>query len=254
MADPLTRFTSRVEAYVKYRPGYPHAVVELLQAECGLTEDSVLADVGSGTGILSELFLKNGNQVIGIEPNTAMRSAAETLLKRYPGFRSVDGSAERTTLPEASVDLITAGQAFHWFDRPKSRIEFSRILKASGFVILIWNDRRLASTSFLSAFEELLQKYGTDYQQVSGRNATEEIAEFFSPGGFAVRTFENLQQFDFESLKGRVMSASYTPEPGNPQFEAMLNALRKIFDANHRNGKVAFEYDTKVYYGQLKHK
>jgi len=254
MANPLTRFTSRVEAYVKYRPGYPPAVVELLEAECGLNQDAILADVGSGTGILSELFLKNGNQVIGIEPNAAMRSAAETLLKRYPGFRSVDGSAEGTTLPETSVDLITAGQAFHWFDRPKSRTEFLRILKPSGFVVLIWNDRRLASTSFLSAFEELLQKYGTDYQQVSGRNVTEEIAEFFSPGGFEVRSFENLQQFDFESLKGRVMSASYTPEPGHPQFEPMLNALHKVFEANHKNGTVAFEYDTKVYYGQLTHK
>ena len=251
MADPLSRFTSRVEAYVKYRPGYPHAVVELLQAECGLNQESVLADVGSGTGILSELFLKNGNQVIGIEPNAAMRSTAETLLKRYPGFRSLDGSAEGTTLPEASVDLITAGQAFHWFDRTKSRTEFLRILKPSGFVVLIWNDRRLASTAFLRDFEELLQKYGTDYQQVSGRNTTEEIAEFFSPGGFEIRTFENSQQFDFESLKGRVMSASYTPEPGNPQFEPMLNALRQIFEANQRNGNVAFEYDTKVYYGQL---
>ena len=254
MADPLTRFTSRVEAYVKYRPGYPHAVVELLQAECGINQDSVLADVGSGTGILSELFLKNGNQVIGIEPNPAMRSASETLLKRYPGFRIVDGSAEGTTLPEASVDLITAGQAFHWFDRPKCRIEFLRILKPSSFVVLIWNDRRLASTAFLSAFEELLQKFGTDYKQVSGRNATEEIAEFFAPGGFKLMAFENSQLFDFESLKGRVMSASYTPEPGNPQFEPMLNALHQVFEANERNGKVAFEYDTKVYYGQLKHK
>ena len=253
MSDPLTRFTSRVEAYIKFRPGYPHAIVELLKAECELNEDSVLADIGSGTGILSELFSKNGNRVFGIEPNAAMRSAAEALLTRHPEFRSVDGSAERTTLPDASVDLITAGQAFHWFDRPKSRIEFFRILKPSGFVVLIWNDRRLASTRFLRYFEELLQKYGTDYQQMSGRNATEEIAEFFSPGDFEVSTFENSQQFDFESLKGRVMSASYVPEPGNPQFEPMIEALREIFEANQRNGTVGFEYDTKVYYGQLKH-
>lgn len=251
MSNPLKRFTSRVEAYSKYRPGYPHAVIELLQAECELDENSVVADVGSGTGILSELLLKNGNQVVGIEPNGAMRSAAATLLDRYPGFRSLDGSAEATTLPANSVDLITAGQAFHWFDRPRSRTEFSRILKPEGFVVLIWNDRRLASTPFLSAYEELLQKYGTDYQQVSHLNVTGEIAGFFSPGAFQVKTFENAQRFDFDSLKGRVFSASYTPEPGHPQSEPMVARLREVFEANQIGGVVSFDYDTKVYYGRL---
>ena len=251
MSDPLKRFTSRVEAYVKYRPGYPQAVIELLQTECEMTESSLVADVGSGTGILSELLLKNGNEVIGIEPNAAMRSAAETLLDRYHRFRSVDGSAEATTLSAKSVDLITAGQAFHWFDRPKSRTEFHRILKPEGFVALIWNDRRLASTPFLNAYEELLQKYGTDYQQVSHLNVTGEIAEFFSPGTFKLRTFENSQRFDFESLKGRVFSASYTPEPGHPQFEPMVTRLREVFEANQTGGEVSFDYDTKVYYGRL---
>ncbi|SRR6266496_548848 len=251
MSDPLKRFTSRVEAYVKYRPGYPHGVIELLGAECELQESSIIADIGSGTGIFSELLLKNGNEVIGVEPNAAMRDAAETLLKGYPRFRSIDGSAESTTLPAKSVDLITAGQAFHWFDRPKARTEFLRILKPLRFVVLVWNDRRLAATSFLSAYEELLNKYGTDYQQVSHLNVTGEIAEFFSPGAFELQIFENSQRLDFESLKGRVSSASYTPEPGHVNFEPMIARLREIFEANQIDGAVSFDYDTKVYYGRL---
>ncbi len=251
MSDPLKRFTSRVEPYAKYRPGYQDEVVDLLNSECELNENSVIADVGSGTGILSELLLKNGNEVIGVEPNAAMRSAAETLLKRFPGFRSVDGSAEATTLPAKSVDLITAGQAFHWFDRPKARTEFLRILRPLGYVVLIWNDRRLASTPFLIAYEDLLQKYGTDYEQVSHLNVTGEIAEFFAPLGFKLRTFENSQRFNFESLKGRVFSASYTPEPGHPQFEPMITQLREIFEANQVDGAVSFDYDTRVYHGRL---
>jgi ubiquinone/menaquinone biosynthesis C-methylase UbiE len=251
MSDPIKRFTTRVETYAKYRPGYPDDLVDLLNSECELNEKSVIADVGSGTGILSELLLKNGNEVIGVEPNAAMRDAAETLLKGYPRFRSVDGSAEATTLPVKSVDLITAGQAFHWFDRPKARTEFLRILKPLAFVVLIWNDRRLASTPFLTAYEDLLQKYGTDYQQVSHLNVTGEISQFFAPGTFELRTFENSQRFDFESLKGRVFSASYTPEPGHPHFEPMIKQLREVFDANQIDSAVSFDYDTKVYYGRL---
>lgn len=251
MSDPTKRFTTRVETYAKYRPGYPDELVDLLNSECELNETSVIADVGSGTGILSELLLKNGNEVIGVEPNAAMRSAAETLLEGYPRFRSVDGSAEATTLPAKSVDLVTAGQAFHWFDSPKARTEFLRILKPLGFVVLIWNDRRLASTPFLSAYEDLLQKYGTDYQQVSHLNVSGEIAEFFAPGAFELSTFENSQRFDFESLKGRVSSASYTPEPGHTNFEAMMARLREIFEANQVDGAVSFDYDTRVYYGRL---
>ena len=254
MSDPTKRFTTRVETYAKYRPGYPDELIDLLHDECELNANSVIADVGSGTGILSELLLKNGNEVIGVEPNAAMRSAAETLLQRYSRFRSVAGSAEATTLPAKSVDLITAGQAFHWFDRPKARTEFLRILKPQGFVVLIWNDRRLDSTPFLTAYEDLLQKYGTDYQQVSHLNVTGEIAEFFTPGSFALRSFENSQRFDFESLKGRVFSASYTPEPEHPHFEPMLARLREMFEGNQRDGEVTVEYDTKVYYGHLNHK
>src|SRR5213595_654680 len=133
MSDPTKRFSNRVENYIKYRPGYPDAVIDLLTEECRLTQQSIIADIGSGTGILSELFLKNGNSVFAIEPNAAMRRTAEDLLRKHPKFTSIDAAAEATTLDIASVDFVTAAQAFHWFDRKNARKEFARILKPEGW-------------------------------------------------------------------------------------------------------------------------
>lgn len=251
MPNPIQRFTSRVDTYVKYRPSYPTAVIDLLRAECGLTNDAVVADVGSGTGIFTELLLKNGNEVFAVEPNEAMRTAAEQLLQSYSRFKSIGGSAEATTLSPVSVDLVTACQAFHWFDRERARAEFVRILKPNAFVALIWNDRRLDSTPFLQGFESLLLTYGTDYAQVRSANVVGEIPGFFAAGRFQMRSFFNSQEFDFEGLKGRVSSSSYTPAEGNPKFVPMLAELRTLFDIHQQNGKVAFEYDTQVFYGTL---
>lgn len=251
MSSPTERFTSRVETYARYRPGYPAEVIELLRSECGLTPVSIVTDVGSGTGIFSELLLKNGNTVIGVEPNEAMRVAAENLLRGYFKFQSVNGSAEATTLPNSSVNLITAGQAFHWFDAAASRNEFVRILKPGGFVALIWNDRRLDSTAFLRDYETLLREYGTDYAKVQEFDPRDQLGQFFAPRSFKSKKFPNLQEFDFAGFKGRVLSTSYSPEPGNPKFEPMLRALQDLFDSSQENGIVAFEYDTRVFYGQL---
>lgn len=250
MKDPLNRFSNRVENYAKYRPGYPEAVIDILRSNCGLTETSIIADLGSGTGILSELFLGNGNQVFGIEPNAAMRAAAERQLKKFRTFVSIDAPAEATTLEAGSVDFITAAQAFHWFDREKCKEEFARILKPGGWVVLIWNERLLDSTPFLRDYENLLLRYGTDYENVRHENVNGEIAKFFAPEGFELKTLENSQLFDFESLKGRLLSSSYTPEPGEPNFPEMLSKLEEIFSANQRNGLVSFEYETRVYYGR----
>jgi len=180
-----------------------------------------------------------------------MRGAAENLLRGYSEFQSVNGSAEATTLPNASVDLITAGQAFHWFDSAAARKEFVRILKPGGFVALIWNDRRLDSTAFLRDYEILLREYGTDYAKVQEFDPSDQISRFFAPRSFKYKEYPNRQEFDFEGFKGRVLSASYTPEPGNPKFEPMIKALQDLFDSNEDNGSVAFEYDTRVFYGQL---
>ena len=251
MTDPVTRFSNRAENYALYRPGYPAGVMEILKSECGLTPDSIIADIGSGTGILSEMFLKNGNSVFAVEPNAAMRLIAEQLLNRSKKFTSIDATAEATALETASVDFVAAAQAFHWFDRDKSRIEFARILKPGGWVVLIWNERRLDSTEFLRQYENLLLRYGTDYGKVRHENVTGRIADFFFPRTFQLKTLENAQHFDFESLRGRLLSSSYTPNAGHPGFKPMLRELEEIFVANQQNGIVSFEYETRVYYGHL---
>ncbi len=251
MSDPLARFSNRADNYAKYRPGYPPGVIDILKTDCGLTAKSIVADVGSGTGILSELFLRNGNTVFGIEPNAAMRQASDHLLKEFPDFVSVDATAEATALAASSIDLITAAQAFHWFDRGQARTEFARILRPGGWVVLIWNERRLDSTAFLRDYENLLLRFGTDYEKIRHENVAGEIAQFFAPATFQMQTLENFQLFDFESLKGRTRSASYTPEPGNPNFEPMFAKLEELFDAHQSGGIITFEYDTKVYYGRL---
>ena len=252
MNSPTQRFSSRVENYVKYRPGYPDAVVETLAKECGLTAKSVVADIGSGTGILSEMFLKNGNRVFGVEPNREMREAGERLLQKYPSFTSVAGTAEVTTLADRSVDLITAGQAFHWFDRRRTRQELSRILRPHGSVVLIWNERLTDTSPFLRQYEDLLRKYGTDYAAVDHRNVdADAITAFFAPHSFSLRTFENRQTVDFDGAKGRLLSSSYTPEPGHSNYQPMLDELRAIFDKHRVNSKVSFDHVTLVYFGPL---
>lgn len=252
MIDPTKRFSSRVENYIKYRPGYPPAVLDLLREQCGLTPASVVADVGSGTGILSELFLRNGNRVFAVEPNPEMRAAGERLLRDYPNFTSVDGTAEATTLPDRSVDFVTAGQAFHWFDPRRARAEFARILRPGGWVALIWNDRRIDSSPFLQAYEQLLRRYSLDYRTVDHKHIDAAVLRpFFGPAGYTLAAFANRQDFDYAGLAGRLMSSSYAPEAGHPNHRPMLEHLRAIFDAHQVDGAVAFEYETQVYYGHL---
>ena len=213
----------------------------------------MVADIGSGTGILSEVLLKIGSHVFGVEPNKEMREAGERLLAGYPDFTSVAASAEDTTLPDNSIDIITASQAFHWFDRAKAKKEFLRILKPGGWVALIWNDRQTTTTPFLIEYEQLLQTYATDYKVVNHKELDPGAIEtFYELGGFNLKTFENKQLFDFQSLKGRLLSSSYSPEEGHPNHEIILRKLREIFDRHNADGKVTFEYETMVYYGRLK--
>src|SRR6266550_532278 len=250
--NSVKRFSSRVENYAKYRPGYPPGVLEILKSDCGLTGESVIADIGSGTGLLSEVFLKNGNTVLGIEPNELMRGKAESLLCSFDRFRSVAGTAENTTLSDRSIDFITAGQAFHWFDRKVAKREFARILKPNGWVVLIWNARRLDSTAFLRKYEALLLRYSQEYPVVRHENIEDGIGGFFEPQPLVSESLENVQRFDFPSLKGRLCSSSYAPEESDPNFEKMLSELQDLFDAHNENGIVSFEYDTRIYYGHLR--
>jgi SAM-dependent methyltransferase len=253
MSDPTQRFSSRVENYIKYRPHYPADVIRTLAAESGLSPRSIVADVGSGTGISTELFLRNGNEVFAVEPNREMREAAERLLGDEPRFHSVDGRAEATTLPDSSADFIVAGQAFHWFDRDRARGEFLRILKPAGWVVLIWNERATGSTPFLAAYEQLLRRFATDYEQVNHTNIDEKTLDAFFGRAAAYRTvaFPNRQEFDLAGVQGRLLSSSYAPEKGHPNHEPMLAALRRIFDSHQTSGHVAFIYRTAMYVGRL---
>lgn len=252
MPDATARFADRVADYVRTRPGYPPGVLDLLRAETSLTSSTVIADVGSGTGISTELLLRNGNIVFGVEPNKEMREAAESLLTRYANFHSIAGTAEDTSLPAASVDLVVAGQAFHWFDAPKARPEFQRILREGGYVVLMWNTRRLGTTPFLRAYEDLLQRFGTDYREVVHTNVDQSaLAAFFGPGGFRSFKLDNEQVFDLEGARGRLRSSSYTPPVGDPNHEPMMQELDRIFAEYNDGGRVRFEYDTELYIGRL---
>ena len=252
LPDPTQRFSSRVENYVKYRPDYPDDVLDVLRAECGLRPSSVIADIGSGTGKLAELFLRQGNTVYGVEPNAEMREAGERLLAGYPDFHSLDGTAEVIPLPDNSVDFIAAGQAYHWFDPDRTRPEFRRVLKPKGWMALVWNERQSAGTPFLLEYERLLQTFATDYQQVGHKRINDDdIQKALGLRLLSVATFPNNQRFDYEGLQGRLLSSSYSPEPGHPQHAPMLAELKRIFEQHQEGGMVSFVYATKVYYGQL---
>jgi ubiquinone/menaquinone biosynthesis C-methylase UbiE len=250
--DATKRFSNRAEDYARYRPGYPREVLDLLHAWCGLKPEHAVADIGSGTGLLSKLFLEHGNRVVGVEPNAEMRSAGEEYLRDYPGFTSVAGSAEATTLPRQSVDFVAAAQAFHWFDAEATRREFQRILKPHGRVIILWNERLLDTTAFLRQYEDLLRRFGTDYARVhESYPRAEQMLAFFGRNEFTSHALPNAQEFDFDGLKGRLRSSSYAPAPGHPQYEPMMHELQRIFDAHCKNGVVRMEYRTRVYTGKL---
>jgi SAM-dependent methyltransferase len=251
-SDSRERFSNRVADYIRYRPGYPLDVLNLLRDECRLTSESAIADIGSGTGILTKLFLENGYFVYGIEPNAAMREAGEECLAAYLKFRSIAATAEATTLPSASIDLVTAAQAYHWFDPPSARAEFTRILRPGGWVAVIWNERKKDRGPFAEQYERLLRTFGTDYARVSKAYPdSRRMSELFGDGGFEHRTFANEQRMDFAALSGRLRSSSYSPPPGHPNHEPMLGRLSEIFDLHSVNGRVRFEYDAHVYYGRL---
>lgn len=250
-SNATSRFSDRVENYVRYRPGYPPEALRVLKDECGLRPEHVIADIASGTGKCTHMLLQNGNRVLGVEPNAEMRQAAERLLAEFPNFNSVAGTAEATTLLDASVDFVTAAQAAHWFDRAASRREFARILKPSGWLVLLWNERLLDATAFLRAYEELLLAYGTDYADIRHERTTDEVNEFFDPEPYQERVFAMRQEFDYAGLEGRLLSSSYAPGPGHPKHEPMLRKLRKIFEQRAVHGRVGFDYKTRVYFGRL---
>lgn len=251
-ADSKQRFSKRAEDYARYRPGYPRETLDVLRTWCGLKPEHAIADIGSGTGLLTKLFLENGNRVFGVEPNAEMRAGGEEFLRSYERFTSVAGSAEATTLPSSSLDFVAAAQAFHWFDLEPTRREFQRILMPHGRAIILWNERLLDETAFLREYESLLRNFGIDYSRVhESYPRAEQMLAFYGPNEFTSHALPNAQEFDFDGLAGRLRSSSYAPAPGHPQFEPMMRELKRIFGAHQRNGVVRMEYRTRIYTGRL---
>lgn len=246
------RFSDRVNNYVKYRPSYPSEVIKTLQTNTGLKSNHLIADIGSGTGLLSQLFLNNNNIVYGVEPNEEMRLAAEQLYEKFNTFNSVPGQAEATLLKDQSVDYIVVGQSYHWFDSHKTKPEFMRILKPNGWVVLVWNIRNELASEFMKALEDTVHRWAVG-KITGGENQIihKDIEYLFGAGNYHQVSYKNYQFFNLEGLIGRTFSSSYTPKPDHPNYQPMLTRLKNIFDFYQDQGKVAIEYDTQVFYGQL---
>jgi SAM-dependent methyltransferase len=247
---PTERFSDRAAGYTLYRPGYPREILGALERCCGLTPSAVVADIGSGTGKLTELFLDYGNLVYAIEPNDAMRTEAEKLFAGHAGFVNVKATAESTTLPGQSVDLIAAGQAFHWFDAARARSEFRRILRPTACVALIWNSRVVGASDFMRTYEALMAQYGPDYPRVHRDGAMLKIEEFFDePPVYA--EFPNDQFVGLEGLLGRAFSSSYAPKQDQPGHEQLRAGLEALFYEHQEDGFVRFVHRTQLYSGRL---
>ncbi|MDB5086953.1 MAG: Methyltransferase protein [Mucilaginibacter sp.] len=251
-SDPTKRFTERVDNYVKYRPGYPDEVIDFLQNECGLTEESVIADIGSGTGIFTKLLLDKGYIVYAVEPNQAMQQAAKQWLGSNENYTAIDAIAEATTLPPKSIDLVVCAQAFHWFNDERTRAEFKRILKDGSSAALIWNNRLADTDDFSRAYENLLKNGSLDYNKVNHRNITDiDFKAFFKNGQYKQVNYQNAQVFDLDGLMGRAFSSSYVPPQNSEEGKKFRELLQGIFAKYNVSGKVSFQYQTEIYIGQV---
>jgi SAM-dependent methyltransferase len=251
MTDSTQRFSGRVEDYVRYRPGYPTELAPRLLQKSGLGAGAVAADIGSGTGIFTRLLLQQGLKVYAIEPNAPMRAAAQATLGDEPHFTSVDAPAEDTGLDDDSVDLITAAQAFHWFNNDAAKTEFRRILKPTGRLALLWNRRKL-SQPFQKAYDAMLRELSPEYGKVNHMNLDAgEIAAFFAPGKMEVEHFDYRQKLDFPGLLGRLKSSSYCPTEDSPHYIPLVTELLALFDQYAVDGSIDFAYDTELYLGPM---
>jgi hypothetical protein len=246
--DPTQRFSDRVENYTKFRPNYPDALIQFVQER--LPAPATIADIGSGTGILSDQLLGAGYTVFGVEPNEAMRLEAERRIGDRPGFHSVVGAAEATRLEPASVEAITCAQSFHWFDRAKTRPEFGRILRVPRLVLLVWNER--SSLDWMEEYERILEGLVADYRRTARRNVSDaDVADFFAPAPVELFHFPHAQRLDREGFLGRVLSSSYVPNVGQPGHDIVMAKMGMFFEQHAQSGWLDFPYQTRVYLARL---
>ncbi|MGB7759566.1 MAG: class I SAM-dependent methyltransferase [Bryobacteraceae bacterium] len=243
--DPTRRFSVRVDAYARHRPSYPVEVAALAERECGLRARQTVADIGCGTGLLARLFLERGCFVFGVEPNPEMREAGRKALAGLEGFQAIDGRAEATALGAASVDVVTAGQAAHWFDAEAAHAEFTRILRPGGWLMLVWNERK-REPGFMIEYETLIARHAPEQPRIDAQR----ITGLFGGSGWRMARFDHRQTLDADGLRGRVASSSYTPLPGTAEFAALMAEVDGLFARHMRDGWVTVEYDTEVYYGR----
>ncbi|RYY60263.1 MAG: class I SAM-dependent methyltransferase [Chitinophagaceae bacterium] len=244
------RFSNRADDYVKYRPGYPSEILQFLQEEQGLSTDKVIADIGAGTGIATAVFIRAGYRVFAVEPNQQMRDKAIEQLDDQPAFTAVDGTASATTLDDESVDFIIAAQAFHWFEPRATQKEFRRILRKNGLVALMWN-QRLINTAFEKAYDALIARFGSNYVDQESRFNSTDLHDFYSPAVPVSQVFYNKQDFNFEALKGRLLSSSYMPVAGETDYEEMITALEQLFNDHQVGGTVRINYDCNLFVGKF---
>jgi SAM-dependent methyltransferase len=248
----VDRFTGRAGVYSKYRPGYPAEYIDYLIAANLLAAGSVIADIGAGTGILSRQLLERGLKVLAVEPNADMRKTSEQQMASYPAFISVNGAAEDTTLESASVDLVTAAQAFHWFDHEKFKIECRRILKEGTKVALAWNSRDY-TYELVQENEELCKEYCPDFVAFShGIESTPEVfAAFFKGGAYEFCSFRNDVQYDIEGFIGRNLSGSYSPAEGDSNYRPFIEGLTTLFNRFSSHGQLIVPSITRSYMGNV---
>jgi len=246
--NPKKRFSNRVDDYRKFRPHYPGAIVETVKEICGLNGRSVVADIGSGTGIMTELLAPYCSKIYAVEPNKEMRAAADEALQSNPHFSSIDGAAEATGLEDGTIDIIVSAQAFHWFDRRLTGKEFRRILKPGGWVVLVWNTRRSTGDQFHIELEAYLRSSTPEYLKVHHKHIRgTTLREFFSNDAIIRRNFSNQQELDWKGFKGRMLSASYVPKPRTPHYRDTMRGFEEIFRRHQVDGKIVIEYVTEVY-------
>ena len=251
MTDPENLFAGKASIYSRYRPGYPREIIQILEEETGFNNDWKVADIGSGTGILSGLFIENGNTVYCVEPNYEMQSEA---LRRYDNLGNhipVTGTAEHTNLREQSIDLIVAGQSFHWFNTDLAKEEFGRIIRPGGFAALIWNNRSEDEGTFSREYDKICVKYSRNYHGTGSTAITEETFQNFFTHGYRRYNIQNYRQIDQDGVVGRYLSAIYALKPEDSDYGIAMKSLMDLFRRFQKDGKVTMEYTTEIVIGKF---